>query len=200
MNINSFKKNIQNKIKEAPSLFSSSSFILDFTEVKTYENVDLFLAEIKIFLLSKNIYFIGVSNINEKLKKNCEKSRTPILHNNRSIKNESNSCMKYDYFEGTMRSGQTLYIPDNGVVYKGHIKNDAEISADGDIIITGSLSGKAFAGCNGNRDAKIIVTNYQPFLVSIDGHILHYETANSFFGRAVMVSLNKDNSLKVELI
>lgn len=200
MDLNSLKKDLKEKTIKAPELFKNSPLVLDFSNIKKYEDFDIFFAQIKSILKSHNIFFLGVTNIHERFYEKCYEHEIPILHNNKIKRNNSNECLKYDYHKGVMRSGQTLYIPDSGVIYNGIIKNDAEISADGDIIITGILSGKAFAGYNGNRNAKIIVSNYQPFMVSIAGNILHYEVPDSYFGRPVMVSLNDDNSLKVELI
>lgn len=200
MNLQELKKDLDQKIKKAPELLFQCPFVLDFSEIKKYEDFDLFFSEIKNIFLNSSIYFIGVSNINERFNEKCIKHNIAILHNNKTKRSGSSKCPQYDFHKGVMRSGQTMYVPDNGIVYNGLVKNDAEISADGDIIITGTLSGKAFAGFNGNRDAKIIVTNYRPFMVSIAGYALHYEAPDSFFGRAVIVSLRDDNSLKVELI
>jgi septum site-determining protein MinC len=200
MDLKELRKDLDKKIKAAPDLLVQCPFILDFSGITKYEDFDLFFNEIKNIFLSFNIYFIGVSNINERFNEQCIKHNVAILHSNKVKRSGASQCPKYDFHQGVMRSGQTIYVPDNGIVYNGLVKNDAEISADGDIIITGTLSGKAFAGFNGNREAKIIVTNYRPFLVSIAGYAFHYEAPDSFFGRAVMVSLRDDNSLKVELI
>jgi septum site-determining protein MinC len=200
MNFDLFRKQLSSKIKEAPELFKNSSLVLDFGELNKYEDFENFFLKTKVLLHKNNMFLTGVINLNEKFHEITFKNKVPILHNNKRTSKKNGSCQKYDSHEGVMRSGQELYIPDNGVIYTGHIKNDAEISADGDIIIAGTLSGKAIAGYSGNRDAKIIVTNYQPYIISIAGYAHHYEKANHLFGKSVMVTLNKDNSLKFSLI
>ncbi|MGL4473336.1 MAG: septum site-determining protein MinC [Shewanella sp.] len=68
-----------------------------------------------------------------------------------------------------VRSGQQIYAKDGDLIVFGAVGNGAEVIADGNIHIYGSLRGKAMAGANGDRHAIILAHDLQAELVSIAG-------------------------------
>ncbi|MFT4928553.1 MAG: septum site-determining protein MinC [Phenylobacterium sp.] len=69
-----------------------------------------------------------------------------------------------------VRSGQQVYAQDSNLVILGSVAHGAEVVADGDIHIYGTLRGRALAGAKGKADAKIYCQNLQAELVSICGN------------------------------
>lgn len=70
---------------------------------------------------------------------------------------------------GRVRSGQQIYAKECDLVISGDVGAGAEVIADGNIHIYGSLRGKALAGAMGNTNASIFCQTLQPELVSIAG-------------------------------
>ncbi|WP_448556238.1 septum site-determining protein MinC [Thalassotalea montiporae] len=72
--------------------------------------------------------------------------------------------------EHTIRSGQQIYAKDTDLIIKGQVSAGAEVIADGNIHIYGTLRGRAIAGAKGDKTARIYCSNLQAELVSINGN------------------------------
>lgn len=70
------------------------------------------------------------------------------------------------YLRQNLRSGQTISHKGNLIII-GDVNPGAEIMAEGDITIWGSLRGIAHAGIGGNTDAEIRALNLQPIQIRI---------------------------------
>jgi septum site-determining protein MinC len=68
-----------------------------------------------------------------------------------------------------IRSGQQVYAKDTDLIVLGSVGHGAEVIADGNIHIYGTLRGRALAGAKGNKNAKIYCQNLRAELVSIGG-------------------------------
>lgn len=79
------------------------------------------------------------------------------------------SEVKTKIHTGRVRSGQQIYAKECDLVIRGDVGAGAEVIADGNIHIYGTLRGKALAGAMGDTDAVVFCTVLQPELVSIAG-------------------------------
>jgi septum site-determining protein MinC len=70
------------------------------------------------------------------------------------------------YIRQTLRSGQCVSHKGHLVII-GDINPGAEVMADGDITVWGSLRGIAHAGIGGNTNAEIRAINLQPIQIRI---------------------------------
>jgi septum site-determining protein MinC len=68
-----------------------------------------------------------------------------------------------------VRSGQRIHADGADLVVLGSVSEGAEISADGCIHVHGALRGAAFAGMDGDTDARIFAKNMNPSRLSIAG-------------------------------
>ncbi|MFZ2407848.1 MAG: septum site-determining protein MinC [Methylobacter sp.] len=68
-----------------------------------------------------------------------------------------------------VRSGQRIYAPGDLVIL-AQVSAGAEILAEGNIHVYGSLRGRALAGVQGNADARIFCSDLQAELISIAGN------------------------------
>ena len=76
-----------------------------------------------------------------------------------------------------VRSGQSIIYPHGDVIIVGSVASGAEIIAGGSIHVYGSLRGRAFAGTNGNTNARIFCSRFDAEIMVIDGL---YKTADDF--------------------
>ena len=95
---------------------------------------------------------------------------------------------------GRVRSGQQIYAKESDLVISGDVGAGAEVIADGNIHIYGTLRGKALAGAMGNTGAAIFCTVLEPELVSIAGVYKLSETLpEDMWSTSCSVSLEDQN-------
>ncbi len=91
-----------------------------------------------------------------------------------------------------VRSGQRVYAQGGDLIVAASVSPGAEVLADGNIHVYGTLRGRAMAGVKGDAEARIFCHNLQAELVSIAGH---YRLSESFrteeIGRPVQVYLQE---------
>ncbi len=67
----------------------------------------------------------------------------------------------------TLRAGQEERFLEGSVILMGDVNPGADVIASGDIIVLGSLRGRAFAGALGDRSAVIAALNFDPVQIRI---------------------------------
>jgi septum site-determining protein MinC len=101
---------------------------------------------------------------------------------------------------GQIRSGQQVYAKDQNLVIIGSVSAGAEIIADGNIHVYGSLRGRAIAGANGHHQAQIYCQNLEAELVSINGNYWLSESMEQHWGAPVYIHLTGSELTSSKLI
>ena len=97
-----------------------------------------------------------------------------------------------------VRSGQQIYAKDGDLTVLSTVSPGAEIMADGNVHVYGSLRGRVLAGVSGNTEARIFCRDLDAELVSIAGHYwISEKIQESDRGRPVQIFLNGE-SLVIE--
>ena len=92
-----------------------------------------------------------------------------------------------------VRTGQQVYAQGCDLVVVGAVANGAEVLADGNIHVYGSLRGRAFAGALGDKHARIFCGEFRAEIVSIAGHYRVFEELpKEYAGKAVQIRLEQD--------
>jgi septum site-determining protein MinC len=100
-----------------------------------------------------------------------------------------------------VRSGQQIYAQNCDLIVIGAISPGAELIADGNIHVYGSLRGKAIAGAKGNEKARIFCHDLAAELISIAGHYwLSEDIAQNLTQRAPVQIGLKNGHLRLEKI
>jgi septum site-determining protein MinC len=99
--------------------------------------------------------------------------------------------------EKPVRSGQQIYASGDLVVLSP-VSAGAELLAGGHIHVYGPLRGRALAGVNGNREARVFCSQFEAELISISGQYkLNCHTNQStwaeHWGKSVLIALDKDH-------
>ncbi len=104
------------------------------------------------------------------------------------------------HHDSAVRSGQQIYARQRDLVVTGTVANGAEVIADGDIHIYGTLRGRAMAGAQGDGNARVFVSDFYAELVAIAGHYRVFEhLPDTLEGRAVRCWLKDDKLLLARL-
>ncbi len=95
-----------------------------------------------------------------------------------------------------VRSGQRIYAANGDLIILATVSAGAEIIADGNIHIYGTLRGRALAGVKGNLKTRIFCSDLQAELVSISGHYQISEGIDDLLrGKPVQIYLSGDSLL-----
>ncbi|MEW6283590.1 MAG: septum site-determining protein MinC, partial [Candidatus Eremiobacterota bacterium] len=70
----------------------------------------------------------------------------------------------------TLRSGQKVIFAGN-VVVMGDVNPGAEIEAEGDVLVLGTLRGRAHAGCSGRNESQVVALVMQPTQLRIGDEV-----------------------------
>ena len=90
---------------------------------------------------------------------------------------------------GQIRSGQQIYAKDQNLVIIGSVSAGAEVIADGNIHVYGSLRGRAIAGAKGHHKAQIYCQKLEAELVSINGNYWLSESMEQHWGSPAYIHL-----------
>jgi len=89
-----------------------------------------------------------------------------------------------------VRAGQRIWAQGSDLVIRGTVNAGAEVIADGNVHVYGTLRGRAIAGGADNLTARIFALNFEPELVSIAGYYAVRDgLGDAPLGRAVQVCL-----------
>ncbi len=109
------------------------------------------------------------------------------------------AVQKTTIIEQPVRSGQQIYAQGD-LVITSPVSSGAELLAGGDIHVYGPLRGRALAGINGNKEARIFCLQFAAELISISGQYRIPSASDgnaSLWGNSVMVSLS-EQSLQIK--
>ncbi len=100
-----------------------------------------------------------------------------------------------------IRSGQQIYAKGGDLVVLAAVNAGAEIIADGNIHIYAPLRGRALAGVQGDKSARIFCHNMEAQLVSVAGHYRVFEETvpGEIRNKAVQIYLDNEQ-LKIDLL
>ncbi|MDO6507727.1 septum site-determining protein MinC [Colwellia sp. 4_MG-2023] len=101
---------------------------------------------------------------------------------------------------GQIRSGQQIYAKDQNLVIIGSVSAGAEVIADGNIHVYGSLRGRAIAGAKGHHKAQIYCQNLEAELVSINGNYWLSESMEEHWGSPAFIHLTDTELTSSKLI
>jgi len=92
-----------------------------------------------------------------------------------------------------VRSGQQVYAKGCDLIVTANVGEGAEVIADGNIHIYGSLRGRALAGAQGDHSARIFCQKLEAELVSIAGSFKLKDSINeNVLGKPVHICLKDD--------
>lgn len=101
---------------------------------------------------------------------------------------------------GQIRSGQQIYAKGQNLVIIGSVSAGAEVIADGNIHVYGSLRGRAIAGAKGHHKAQIYCQNLEAELVSINGNYWLSDSMEQDWGSPAFIQLTDSELTSSKLI
>lgn len=180
---------LKQKIGQAPQFFNCAPVVVDVSEI--IEIIDF--SALKQTIESHRLVLVGVCGCQSSEQKNAAQSAGLAVVNKGAVKQQSKktkpepevapaplvettevATQPTKVVHGQIRSGQQIYAKDTDLIVIGSVGNGAEIIADGNIHVYGTIRGRAISGASGRTDTKIFCQNLQAELISIAGvYMLH---------------------------
>ena len=194
---------LQEKIRQAPDFFRNSPLVFDVHALNKH-NYDLDIVAFIDFLRKLGLFPIGIRGGNEQQNKQAQKmfitvdavrdsaaaetqktavdepvhKSTPAEQNGASVSDSAPAPAPSatTLISQPIRSGQRIYAAGDLIILS-QVSAGAEIMAEGNIHIYNTLRGRALAGVQGNKEARIFCFDLQAELISIAGD---YKTSEDF--------------------
>lgn len=183
--MHSIAEQMESLVNTAASFFSNTPVVIDLAEIDDDAEVDF--PWLVGLLRGYGMIPFGVRGAGSGQKEMAELMDLAILADQSSKKNTTKkpastpaaahkradvasvAAQKSRLITTPVRSGQRVYAPDGDLIITAQVSSGAEVIADGNIHIYGTLRGRALAGVKGNRDARIFCHNLQAELVAVAG-------------------------------
>lgn len=99
-----------------------------------------------------------------------------------------------------VRAGNRIYAQGRDLICTATVNAGGEVIADGNVHIYGTLRGRAIAGAQGDDNARIFVSNFNPELVAVSGlYRVREDLDAKMIGAKVQVSLVGEE-MKLDLL
>lgn len=220
------QKLLSAKLAQAPAFFLQAPIVLnlsDVAETPDFKSLKSLFTELKLLL-------VGVTGASPEQKVSAHAAGLAVLQTGKAgVKareltaslpvtdssdsqatasaaanvstNSTPTTMDSKVVEQTVRSGQQIYAKGTDLIVKGAVGAGAEVIADGNIHIYGSLRGKAIAGASGDTSKRIYCYNLQAELVSIAGNYwLSDSLQGKFWGKSACIKMQADSLVISELV
>ncbi|WBF65911.1 MAG: septum site-determining protein MinC [Candidatus Kinetoplastibacterium crithidii] len=188
-NINDLRILITKHIYNSGNFFKNEYIVIDANQIDQIIDWDIL---IKIFK-EHEINILGVIANNINIRNAIKAGLSPLdIINNKNIKIETNTTqLPTMLIDKPLRSGQKIYADKSDLIVIGMVSQGAEIIADGNIHVYGPLRGKAMAGAQGNKEARIFTTQLNAELLAISGvyQVIENNLKNTVMNKPAIVHL-----------
>ncbi|WP_020159332.1 septum site-determining protein MinC [Methylobacter marinus] len=212
------EQQLQEKVRQAPEFFKNSPLVFDLQELNKQER-EVDIAELTKIIRKLNLLPIGIRGGTAQQNQQAITQGIPV----HSIHSGSTSTPapapaetvkpkkitpkpdpKTEPAISTLitqpiRSGQRLYA-EGDLIVLAQVSAGAEILAEGNIHVYGTLRGRALAGVQGNQEARIFCSDLQAELISIAGtYKISEDLDESVRGKPVQIYLQNENLIIQDL-
>lgn len=208
LSVSSLQQQLSQKLAQAPAFFYQAPILLNLADCQQppdFNAIKQLFSELKLVL-------VGVCGANAELKQLAQQAGLAALQLGKDAKpsganpppaptTNAQPAMDSKIIEQAVRSGQQVYAKGTDLIIKGTVGAGAEVIADGNIHIYGTLRGKAIAGAAGDSSKRIFCYNLQAELISIAGNYwLSDSLQGDFWGKASSIKLQDDQLVLAELV
>lgn len=200
--VSAISLSLKDKLTQAPDFFHKATLVIDLNEIPESE-VDLL--SLTSMMREQGLMPVGIKGGSKTQQQAAEAAGIAVFSDAKhEPASQPAAAIKEPTFakliEHPVRSGQRIYAQDCDLIVMAQVSAGAEIIADGNIHVYGSLRGRALAGVKGKLEARIFCTDLQAELISIAGN---YKTSEllgeNVSGKPVQVFL-REQALIIEAL
>lgn len=190
-----FAEQLKHMVVQAPKFFHQTPVVLDLSTFKeSNETIDFILY--RDLLLKQGLVPVGITGGNEthqaqaaqlhlaifsakKLNDDISKINQASAQPTASLTPPNNRIIT-----GPVRSGQQVYAKQGDLIVLSSVSHGAELLAVGNIHVYGELRGRALAGINGNKTARIFCQKLNAELIAIAGQFCLNEQIQNYLTKS----------------
>ncbi len=200
------EQQLLNAIRNAPPFFINLPVIIDLDKVKSLGTLNFI--KLKEMLLANHMIPVGIRGGSEEQHNAAAEMGLPVLTSSqlsvadtKSQKKEEPAHRLTKLVTTPIRSGMQVYAKDSDLIVTAAVSQGAELLADGNIHVYGSLRGRVLAGVQGNAQARIFCSTLDAELVSIAGYYLTKEDMlNSPLGDGMKQIYLENEQIRIEVL
>lgn len=212
----SIDQQLKEKVAQAPEFFKHSPLLIDLQKLNA-QNLTIDFSEVVSVVRQHGFMPIGLRGGTDQQNTDALAMNLPqhSLHgNNTPLVNktpaktlptpavdepkQSSPAVENKLVTQPIRSGQRVYAKGDLIV-TATVSAGAEIMAEGNIHIYGSLRGRALAGVLGNADARIFCSDLQAELISIAGIYQISDDLKHAAHKPVQISLDNQTLIIIDI-
>ncbi|MEL7478769.1 MAG: septum site-determining protein MinC [Pseudomonadota bacterium] len=197
------RKELDEKISQAPKFFQGAPIVVNLAQVQE-ESIDFLILKDSLSALQLNP--VGICNGSEQQQLDAKEAKLSVLNYSQDVqkpKSASTEVVEKEVYlppqviQSTVRSGQQIYAKGRDLIVLGAVSHGAEVIADGNIHIYGTLRGRAIAGASGAQEAAIYCQQLKAELVSINGSYWLSESLQGEFWEQPAQITQRNESLEI---
>ena len=187
----------------APELFQGLPVLLDFEKLSDDSQCTLDIARLNRLLRERGFIPVGICGAGDVLTGIASEAGIGVMspsatrepsHRERGDDDPTPTPTAALLIQRPVRSGQQVYAEGGDLIVVATVSPGAEIIADGNIHVYGTLRGRALAGARGNTEARIFCQRLDAELIAIAEHYrLSDGIQESRRGAPVQVFLDGDS-------
>ncbi|MFN5745817.1 MAG: septum site-determining protein MinC [Methylococcaceae bacterium] len=205
---------LDDKLGKAPEFFRNAPIIIDLGDLAEDRKHELDFSALLKLVHDLALAPVGMRGGNADQQKAAQEERLAVLADVKTEPTQGSTAktsqnkrpiprpiaVSTKIIDQPVRSGQRIYASGGDLIVMAQVSPGAEIMADGNIHVYGSLKGRALAGVQGNQAARIYCSDLQAQLVAIGGNYRTSESDDlSIRGKLVQIYL-KDDSLIIDAL
>lgn len=194
--------------EKTPHLFQSSPVILDLHTTSHHD-----LSTLSAILRRYDIIPVGIQAGNPFYEQEAKKFGIPVFSAGKQENYQKTlttlgsepvlplvSMKSSKLITKPVRSGQQVYAKDGDLIILSSVSPGAELLADGNIHVYGTLQGRALAGIQGNCEARIFCQSLEADLLSIAGFYMVSEVIDRYRRKGFQQVYLENNKLQIETL
>lgn len=199
------------KVSQAPAFLKNAPIVVNVSSLTSGVN----WRQMQQAIVASGLHIVGVSGCkDEQLKRVITRSGLPLLTEGKEQRSAEPAPapapavdvpaeippVKTRVISSPVRSGQQIYARNCDLIVTNNVSAGAELIADGNIHIYGSMRGRALAGAGGDKASQIFCTHLSAELVSIGGvYWMIDQIPGEFLGQASRLYL-LDGELTIQTL
>ncbi len=201
-----FKEQLAEKVSQAPKFFNRTPVVIDLQRVASLP-VAIQFEQLFSIIREHGLVPVGVRGGTPEQQSQVSEMGLAILPESKTEKSEATPAPEPPpeapakeitsqniLITQPVRSGQQVYARGGDLVIIASVSAGAEVLADGNIHIYGSLRGRALAGVNGDANARIFCQSLEAELVSVAGqYCVSEDLRGPHWEKAVSIALQGEH-------
>ena len=208
LDLNEITSAIQSRLTQAPGFFLNAPVVLDLAPVSAAPATLDFVA-LTALLRAEKLVPVGVVNGSDRQHQAAIGAGLALLQDSSTRRSVAPKALPKPTSEITtpstpskmvtqpVRSGQQVYAKGGDLILLAAVNAGAEVIADGSVHVYAPLRGRALAGVQGDKTARIFTLNFGAEMVAIAGHYRVFEEppSSDVLNKPAHIALNDETLL-----